>query len=154
MNRQSYLLEMRQNHTLKGLKPCFVSLRFNAGKIYNEGYSEFIMSMKGDTLYFQKLSRFLKKLKPKDDFSLNVNRFIEYQIQDKTFMKILYLYDDTGRYIDICYQSGRVDTAPTEDNVLRIINEMCNSHNLKPLKEEEYDDSQEEGNDSAGEGSN
>jgi hypothetical protein len=154
MDRQSYLLEMRQNHTLKGLKPCFVSLRFNAGKIYNDGYGEFIMSLKDGKLYFQKLSRFLKKLKPKDDFSLNADRFIEYRLEDKSFMKILYLYDDSGRYIDICYQAGRIETSASEDNVRRIIDELCKQHNLKPFKEEEYDDSQEEGNDSTGEGSN
>ena len=71
MNKQEFLLEMRKNHTLKGRKPCFISLRFNAGKIYNEGYSEFIMSFKDGILYFQKLTMFFKKLKPALDFELN-----------------------------------------------------------------------------------
>ena len=154
MNRQQYLLEMRTEHTLKGRKPCFISLRFNAGKIYNEGYSEFILSFKDGILYFQKLSRFLKRLTPAKDFTLNASRFIQYKIEDKTFMKILYLYDDTGRYIDICFQTGRYETASTETNIQRIIDEMKKDYNLKDFKEEEYNDDFQEEPNSEGEGSN
>lgn len=153
MDRQQYLLEMRTNQLLKGRKPCFISLRFNAGKIYNEGYSEFILSFKDGILYFQKLSKFLKKLQPKQDFTLNANRFVEYRVETKTFMKILYLYDDTNRYIDICYRIGGKDTASTETNIERIINEMSTNYKLKPFKEEEYAESEEESN-SEGERSN
>ena len=154
MNRQQFLLEMRTEHTLKGRKPCFVSLRFNAGKIYNEGYSEFVLSFKDGILYFQKLSRFFKKLTPAKDFSLNAKRFIEYKVEDKSFMKILYLYDDTGRYIDICFQTGKYETASTETNIQRIIDEMKQDYNLKDFKEEEFDDNFQEEPNSKGKGSN
>ena len=153
MDRQQFLLEMRTNHLLKGRKPCFISLRFNAGKIYNEGYSEFILSFKDGILYFQKLSKFLKRLQPKFDFTLNADRFLEYKIDAKSFMKILYLYDDTNRYIDICYRCGTKDSASTETNIERIIDEMSKNYRLKPFKEEVYDESEEEPN-SEGEGSN
>ncbi len=152
MNKQEFLLEMRKNHTLKGRKPCFISLRFNAGKIYNEGYSEFIMSFKDGILYFQKLTMFFKKLKPALDFELNAKRFIEYRIDEKSFINTLYLYDDTGRYIDICYQVGK-DNASTMMNIQSIIAEMTKDYNLKPFKEEVFDEP-EEGTDSEGEGSN
>ena len=151
MDRQAYLLEMRKNHTLKGRKPCFVVLRYNLGKIYNDGYAKFILSFKDGILYFQKMSRFLNKLKPKDDFSLSATRFIEYRVEDKTFFKILYLYDSTGRYLEVCFQSGTKETSSTETNIQRIIDEMCESYKLEPFKEEEFN---EEGTDSEGEGSN
>ena len=153
MNRQEYLLEMRKNHTLKGRKPCFISLRFNSGKIYNEGYSEFILSFKDGILYFQKLSRFLKKLQPSRDFELKASRFIEYRFDERTFINTLYLYDSTGRYIDICYQVGNKENSSTMSNIQRIIDEMCDEYNLKPFKEEVYDEP-EEGTDSEGKGSN
>ena len=154
MNRQQFLLEMRTEHTLKGRKPCFVSLRFNAGKIYNDGYSEFVLSFKDGILYFQKLSRFFKKLTPKKDFTLHADRFIYYKIEDKRFMKILYLYDNTGRYIDICFQTGTYETVSTENNIQRIIDEMMQNYKLKLYKEEEFNDSFQEEPNSEGEGSN
>lgn len=154
MNRQQYLLEMRTNHTLKGRKPCFITLRFNAGKIYNEGFSEFVLSFKDGILYFQKLSRFFKKLTPSKDFSLNAKRFISYKFENKSFMKILYLYDDTGRYIDICFQTGTYQTVSTENNIQRIVDEMIENYNLKLFKEEDIDDFQQEDPNSEGEGSN
>ena len=153
MDRQSYLLEMRKSHTLKGRKPAFVVLRFNSGKIYNNGYGKFILSFKDGILYFQKLSRFLNKLKPADDFELSANRFIEYKVDDKGFMKILYLYDNTNRYIDICFQTGTKETSSTENNIQRIIDEMCADYKLAPFKEEEFIDG-EETTDSEGKGSN
>ncbi len=154
MDRQQFLLEMRQNHTLKGRKPCFISLRFNSGKIYNEGYSEFIMSFKDGKLYFQKLTKFFKKLKPSEDFELNAKRFIEYRIEERSYINTLYLYDDTGRYIDICYQVGKAENASTIANIQRIIDEMSTDYNLEPFKEEEFDDTEDEDPNSEGEGSN
>lgn len=153
MDRQQFLLEMRQNHTLKGRKPCFISLRFNSGKIYNEGYGEFIMSFKDGVLYFQKLSRFLKKLKPSDDFELNSKRFIKYDLIKKSFINTLYLYENNDRYIDICYQVGRKEAASTINNIQRIIDEMVENYGLKACAEvEKYDG--EENIDSEGKGSN
>lgn len=152
MNRQEYLLEMRKNHTLKGRKPCFIFLRFNTGKIYNDGYSELIMSFKDGILYFQKLSRFFKKLQPSMDFELSAKRFKEYRYIDKSFMKILYLFDKDGRFIEICFQIGKAEYSSTITNIERIIEEMCSNYGLKPFKEEIIED--EEGTDSKGEGSN
>ena len=153
MDRQQFLLEMRQNHTLKGRKPCFVTLRFNTGKIYNEGYSEFIMSFRDGIIYFQKLSRFLKKLKPSGDFELNSKRFIKYDIIQKSFINILYLYEDSTRFIDICYQAGSKEAASTISNIQRIVDEMIELNGLKKCSEVEKDEP-EEATDSEGKGSN
>ena len=60
MDRKSILLNLRNEGKLKGLKPCFVNLNNNAGKIYNGGGGTFIMTLRENTLYFQKLSFFLR----------------------------------------------------------------------------------------------
>ena len=95
MNRREILLDLRNRGKLKGLKPCFVNLRPNIGKIFNGVAGRFIMTIRDNTLYFQKLSFFLHRLIPGDDFSVNVNRFVEYKIEafsdnelDKYFNKI------------------------------------------------------------------
>ena len=153
MDRQQFLLEMRQNHTLKGRKPCFVSLRFNTGKIYNDGYSEFIMSYRDGIIYFQKLSRFLKRLKPAGDFELNAKRFIKYNIIKKSFINILYLYEDENRFIDICYQAGTKESASTISNIQRIIDEMIEVYGIK-LSSGVENNEPEQDTDSEGKGSN
>ncbi len=153
MDRQQFLLEMRQNHTLKGRKPCFVSLRFNAGKIYNEGYSEFIMSFRDGVIYFQKLSRFLKRLQPSGDFELRARRFKKYDIMQKSFINILYLYEDNDRFIDICYQVGKRENSSTMSNIQRIVDEMVELYNIKSCAEE-IKNEPEEDTDSEGKGSN
>ena len=55
MERRELLLQMRKNHTLKGLKPAFVSLKINSGKIYTGGNANFILSLDKNILFFQKI---------------------------------------------------------------------------------------------------
>jgi len=150
MDRKAILLELRNEGKLKGIKPCFVNLRPNIGKIYNGGSGTFIMSLRNDTLNFQKLSFFLHRLQPNDDFSVNVKRFTEYRIDKRTALAILYLYDNEGRFLQIVYQIGTRETYATEDNIARIIKELQEKYGLKMAGD---DNGQEEPN-FKGEGSN
>ena len=130
MDRKSYLYNLRQNGLLKGQKPCFITLKQNYGKIYNGGTADYIMSYRDGVLYFQKISFFLKRLQPKEDFTIHTDRFIEYKFTDKTFMTILSLYDKENKFIEIYYQKGTIETASTEDNIQRIV-DIMKEHGLK-----------------------
>lgn len=121
MDRRAYLMNMRKAGLLKGQKPCFISLRTNLGKIYNEGSADFIMSYRNGILYFQRLSLIFRSLKPKLDFEVHAGRFVEYKFVKKNFINTLYLYDKDGCYIEIHYQKGNLETASTEDNIQRIV---------------------------------
>ena len=131
MDRKGILLNLRNQGKLKGLKPCFVTLRNNVGKIYNGGSCTFIMTIRDNTLHFQKLSFFLHKLIPSDDFSCNAKRFIEYKKIEKTGISVFYFYDDEGRYIPIFMQTGTKDTFSSEDNMRRIIKELEEKYGLR-----------------------
>ena len=136
MDRQAYLQDMRLDGTLKGMKPCFVFLKFNRGKIYNGGLSDYIMSLKDDVLHFQKITHWFKVLKPKEDFDLNTKRFVEYRIITRTTCNALALYDTEGFYIEIWYDKGFRSTYQTEVNIDRIIKELT-SKGLKLAKDEQ-----------------
>lgn len=140
MQRKEIIMQIRNDGKLKGLKPCFVYLKQNMGKIYNEGHSDFVMSLKGDILYFQKLSFFFHNLKPRYDFELNINRFVSYSIIENRLHNCLYLYDKQGNYMEVCYNKGIPDTAPTEININRIIKVL----EEKGIKQINLDDSKSE----------
>lgn len=127
---------MRKDKTLKGLKPAFVTLKFNTGKIYGGATSDFIMSLRDTTLYFQKITTFLKRLKPKEDFEINAKRFIEYSIITNPFSRILYLYDSKGYFLEIRYQYGTRESASSDENIDRIIAELKNTTGLKEATDE------------------
>ncbi len=130
MERRELLLQMRKDKTLKGLKPAFVTLKLNTGKIYTGGTSNFILSLKNNILYFQKITLFLKKLKPKEDFEINAKRFTEYTLETRGYTKILYLFDKAGYFLEIRYLYGTKQTAPSDDNISRIIAELKETINL------------------------
>ena len=148
MDRKAILLNLRQNGKLKGLKPCFVNLRNNIGKIYNGGSGTYIMTLRDNTLYFQKLTFLFHRLAPKEDFSVNAKRFIEYRIDRKTGYALLNFYDKDGRFLPIFFQTGTKATFSTEENISRIIKELKSFG----LKEEVMNN--EEGTESEGEGAN
>lgn len=131
MDRQQYLLNMRQKRLLKGHSPCFVVLKLNQGKIYNDGTGYFIMSINDKELIFQRYTFFLNKLKPKDDFTIRINRLKSYKLVIKTIENILYFYDNEGNFIDIHYMKGGRDTLPTEENIHRIIRKLKELVNIK-----------------------
>ncbi len=144
MEKREILLTLRREGKLKGHKPCFVYLKHNLGKIYNDGNAKFIMSLKDDKLYFQRLTLF-NNIKESDDFSLNCKRFKEYLLVDKTISMTLILFDINGLFIEINYKSRRKDSGTTEDNIMRILDELKKSCNLKEAKsndgyEEEADE--------------
>ena len=135
MDRRAYLLNMRKAGLLKGQKPCFITLKINMGKIYNDGTADFIMSYRDGILYFQRMSFFFKSLKPKLDFELHAQRFVEYKFINRNFMNTLCLYDKDGCYLEIHYQKGTLQTASTEDNIQRIV-DILKQNGLRLSKEE------------------
>ena len=148
MDRKQIIMDLRLSGKLKGVKPAYGYIRPNMGKIYNQGQSDFIMSMKDGRLYFQKLSFFFHKLKPEGDVDFNLHRFVEYAHICKKICNILYLYDKDGRFLEIFYNKGLPDTIPTQDNILRMVKEF-EKMGIKEKRfedEEGFDDSTEESN--------
>ena len=125
MDRHQILMDMRNEHKLKGLKPCFIVLSSVNGKLYTGATSDFIMSLKNGVLYFQRLSMFFHTLKPKDDVSYPIKIFKEYTIKTmNNFSSILFVYTKDGKYLQINYQTGMPDTQSTEYNLSKIIEEL------------------------------
>ena len=143
MDKRERLLEMRRTRKLKGLKPCFIYLKNNIGKIYNGGRAKFVMSLENNNLYFQRLT-FFNNLRENDDFYLNCKRFKTYDETDSGIIKTLILYDDEGRYIEIFYKARRKDSASTEENIYRIIEELKKTNKMKEV--DHYDTSEEASN--------
>ncbi len=150
MDRKGILLNLRNEGKLKGLKPSFVTLRTNAGKLYSGGSGTFIMTIRDNMLHFQKLSFLFHRLVPADDYSVNAKRFTEYKVIKKTGITLLYLYDVEGRYLPIFYQTGTSQTFSTEENIDKIIKELENNYGLRM----EVEENGEEDSDSKGKGSN
>lgn len=121
MNRRELIKNLRTSGKLKASKPAVVFLKANYGKIYNGGYSNFIMTIKNsDVLYFQKLSLF-NTLKPKGDFSIELKDFVSYCLKEDTMANVLFLYNKDKNFIGICYHKGIPDTYQTEENINRMI---------------------------------
>lgn len=140
-------MDVRTSGKLKGVKPGIVTIKANEGKIYRGPRATFIMSMKGSTLHFQKLSTFLHRLKPEDDFSLDLGIVTEYGFVSTRFLSALYLYDKHDRHLCVFYPVGTKDTYPTEDNVYRMIQEF----KKMGIKERKSGDDLDEGADSGAE---
>lgn len=152
MRQKEILMNVRSSGHLKGLKPCYIFLKQNIGKIYNGTQSDFIMSLKGKTLYFQKITLFFKKLKPKEDFELNLAMFKEYALFRRTISNVLCLYDKNKNFIEIHYHKGVPDTFITEDNIARIC-KVLDELGIKEIYKEAEDNANEESN-TEGKGTN
>lgn len=124
MQRRRIIMELRNTGKLKGVKPCVIYLKRNMGNIYREGQADFVMTKNKNVLHFQKLSLFLRKLRPKEDFTIDLRIIKEYAFITKPFNNTLCLYDRNNRYIEIHYNKGISDTFTTEDNISRIIKEL------------------------------
>ena len=151
MDRKGIVMNLRQEGKLKGVKPCIVYLRQNLGRIFGGPYGHFVMSYKNDRMYFQRLSKFIHRPKPKDDFDISSRMFVEYFVLNKRGGYILYLYDSEGRYMEILFPTGTPDTLPYADNVFRMIREMEEKQDLKKTdfkkrEEEINNESKEESN--------
>lgn len=153
MQRRRIVMDLRTSGLLKGVKPCVIYLKNNLGKIYNEGQADFVLTIKNNRfLNFQKLSFFLHRLKPKDDFTLDLNNFKEYSFFQHMYYNTLCIYDNHKRFIEIHYNKGVSDTYPTEDNMSRII-KILEEKGIKEIKLDEGTDDDEEF-DTEGKGSN
>lgn len=133
MDRREYIQMMREECTLKGKMPTFVYLKLNDGRIYNEGKADFIMSFRDDILYFQFVSSFLHKLKPRYDLSVNIKRFVAYKHVEHVVSRCLILYDKEGNYLPINYFFGTGDSF--EDNMKRFIKELEEKYKIKQMVE-------------------
>ncbi len=153
MQRKAIVMNVRTSGLLKGVKPCVIFLKNNIGKIYNEGQSDFILTIKNNRyLNFQKLSFFLHRLKPKEDFTLDLNNFKEYSFVKHMYHNTLCIYDYKKRFIEIHYHKGIEDTFPTEDNMSRII-KILEEKGIKEINLDKGFDEDEESN-TEGKGSN
>ena len=117
MDRKSFLLEMRKAGQLKGQKPCFVMVKYRLDRFY---HGEYIMSIKEDTLYFQKINRLFQMLRPQDDFILKINEYDFYKFETKRARASLILYKSNSDIFTLDYMIGTKETFATEDNMERI----------------------------------
>ena len=117
MDRKGFLLEMRKAAQLKGSKPCFVIVRYKKDKYY---HGEYIMSIKENTLYFQKINRLFQMLRPEGDFSLVITEYDFYKFETKRARATMLLYKEDGEIFSTDYMIGTRETFSTEDNMERI----------------------------------
>ncbi len=117
MDRRGFLLEMRKAHQLKGLKPCYVMINLRLDKLY---HGEYIMSIREDKLYFQKINRLFGMLRPESDFEITITDYSYFKIEIKKARASLILYKDNGDYISMDYMIGTKESFSTEDNIERI----------------------------------
>lgn len=120
--RKEVIMELRVTRKLKGKKPCFIYMKKNKGEIYNEGQSDFVMTITDKYIHFQKLSFFLRKLQPEKDFKIErsiIKTYSVYQINIATNMLNLYTVD--RKYLQIYFNVGIADTIETENNINEII---------------------------------
>jgi hypothetical protein len=125
MNQKELLIDLRSSGILKGIKPVMVKLNKNKGGIYLDGKADFVMTIKGELLHFQRLSVFLKKPIPNLDFSVNLKNFKEYSIVSmNSYVNCLYLYNKKNNYLQIFYSKGLKETYFSEDNLFRMLKDM------------------------------
>lgn len=139
MNRKEILMQYRNTKRIKGIKPAYVFLKRNIGKIYNGTSAKFILSIRDNKLIFQKLS-FFNNLKPNLDFEINLLKFKEYvYCKMNQYTCSLILYDKNGKFIEIFYNCGLPDTYLSEDNMARIIKDIEHL-GIKEVKNDEKSD--------------
>lgn len=143
MNKEEFIQHLRNNRVIKGNRPSFVYLKKNFGKIYNGKKSNFVLSIKKNELYFQKVT-FFQGLRPNEDFVLDINDFKHFKfISYNMIVNVLYLYDKDRNFIEIFYDCKRKDSYETETNMNDIVKRLVDL-GLTELPEEIYD---EESND-------
>ena len=133
MDRKSFLLEMRRQGQLKGDKPCFVMVKYHDDKRRYRG--EYILSLRNDTFYLQKINRLFEMLRPNDDFELNINNFIGFKIEALNHRNAFTLYSKEDEIISFEYMVGLKETFSTEENVERI-GKVLIEKGLKRIEEE------------------
>ena len=122
MDRRSILLEMRKSGQLKGVKPCFVMVKH---KMNNQAYSgEYILSIKDQTIFFQKISKIFHLLHPSDDFSINVKDYVAYKFLHQVGKSSFTLFQKDGKTIKVDYMTGTREAFSTMDNMERIAKEL------------------------------
>ena len=133
MDRKNFLLGMRKDGKLKGDKPCYVMVKY---RIENKRYrGEYIMSLRNDKFYFQKVNRLFEMLRPNDDFELNVKDFIGFKIEGLNHRNACILYSKEDEVISFEYMVGLRETFSTEENIERI-SKVLIEKGLKRIEEE------------------
>lgn len=122
LDRRSILLEMRKSSQLKGVKPCFVLVKYKTEERTYSG--EYILSMNKTVLYFQKISKFFSLLHPKDDFQMDITKYCAYKFLHLRGRSNFTLYKEDGETFSIDYMTGTRETFATEDNMVRIAKEL------------------------------
>lgn len=132
MDRRNFLLEMRKQGQLKGEKPCFVMVKYYDSKRRFRG--EYVLSLRNDTFYFQKVNRLFEMLRPNDDFELNVKDFIGFKIEALNHRNAFMLYSKDEDVISFEYMVGLRETFSTEENIERICKTLIEK-GLKKVEE-------------------
>ena len=128
MNRKQIILDLRTSRKIKGRMPGVIFLKYNKGEIYKGSQADFVISLTDKFIHFQRLSFFLKKLKPEKDFKIARDTIKSYNLRDiNIVIKCLTLYTVDRRYIEINYNFGLADNVETVDNINRIIKELVAS---------------------------
>ena len=121
MDKQQFIQELRSNRIIKGNRPAFVYLRKKVGNIYKGKTANFILSIRGNELFLQRVT-FFKGLRPKEDITLNLNDFVNFRfISYNMFFSSLCLYNKDRNYYEINYDTNRSDSYQTEVNMNDIV---------------------------------
>lgn len=122
VNRKQIILEYRTKGLIKGHRPAIVYMKRNIGKIYLEGQADFIFSIGKENLHFQKLTLFLKKLKPVQDLSVPIQEVTSFHHRTLNLVtNCLTLYTKDKHFLEVYYNTKTADTYASEQNIVKII---------------------------------
>ena len=125
MDHKELINKYRLLGKVKGVKPAIVRLRTNKASLFNDPSGNFIMSIKGNVLYLQRLSVVFKKLMPNLDLQFNLVNFKEYQLINlNRFVCCLYLLNKKNEFIEIFFNTGTPETYGSHVAILRTIKEF------------------------------
>lgn len=128
MDYKELTMKLRVNHTLRGERPCVVTIPKNEGKLYSPKKNKemYIMTMTTDNkLYFHGLTRWLKEYNPTMDFRLSLEAIESYTIQDITKTLRQYtLSTKEGLYFPILAVHNVKGTYETDVNIEKFLSKL------------------------------
>lgn len=146
MDHKEIINKYRSAGQIKGVKPAIVRLRTNKMSLFTDSTGNFIISMKKNVLYFQRLSVVFKKFIPNLDFQLNLLNFKQYQLVAlNKLVYCLYLFDKKDRFIEIFFNYGTPETYISYDAILRMIKEF-EKIGITEMKSGEYNEDEDTDN--------
>ena len=150
MNHKEIINKYRVSGQIIGIKPAIVHIRRNKASLFKELSGNYIMSIKGNMLYFQRLSVVFKNLMPNLDIHFNLLNFKEYQlVHINPFTSCLYMAQKKVGFVEIFVSKGTHDTYVSYDSLLRMIKDFekigITEIKVGDINEDEAVDSKREG---------